>query len=128
MRITPTILHLALRRLITGSLRYTDDYPVTVLRSLWRRSGLRQRDLETALTQFCDNGWLRRYEPAGGRRYRLTIAGSVEMYQPLPPLWLDWRRNWVLYRARRRSRDGIGRRQAPARREQDQQRGPQNRR
>jgi len=125
MHITPTILQFALGRLITGSLRHADDYPITVLRSLWRRTGLRQRDLETVLAQFCENGWLRRYEPAGGRRYRLTLAGSVELHQPVPPLWRDWRRHWVLYRVRRRSRDsiGIGRQQTPTRRRQDRDQG-----
>lgn len=121
MHITPNILQLALRRLITGSLRHTEEYPIGVLRTLWRRTGLRQRDLETVLAQFCDQGWLRRYEPASGRRYRLTIAGSVELHQPPPPLWRDWRRNWVLYRVRRRGRGGLSRRESPTRRAQDRE-------
>ena len=122
MRITPTILQLALGRLITGSLRHAEEYPISVLRTLWRRTGLRQRDLETVLAQFCEQGWLRRYEPASGRRYRLTIAGSVELHQPPPPLWWDWRRNWVLYRVRRRGRGGLNRRDPPTRRAQDRER------
>jgi hypothetical protein len=121
MRITPIVLQLALRRLITGSLRHTEEYPIGVLRTLWRRTGLRQRDLESVLAQFCDRGWLRRYEPASGRRYRLTIAGSVEVHQPPPPLWRDWRSNWVLYRVRRRRRGGMERREPPARRAQDRE-------
>lgn len=121
MRITPTILQLALRRLITGSLRHAEEYPIGVLRTLWRRTGLRQRDLEAALTQFCDQGWLRRYEPASGRRYRLTIGGSVELHQPQPPLWRDWRRNWVLYRARRRRREAGISKESPTRRVQDRE-------
>jgi hypothetical protein len=121
MRITPTILQLALERLITGSLRHAEEYPISVLRTLWRRTGLRQRDLETVLALFCDQGWLRRYEPASGRRYRLTIAGSVELHQPPPPLWRDWRRNWVLYRVRRRGRGGLNRRAPQARRAQDRE-------
>lgn len=121
MRITPNILQLALRRLITGSLRHTEEYPIGVLRTLWRRTGLRQRDLEAVLAQFCDQGWLRRYEPASGRRYRLTVAGSVEIHQPPLPLWRDWRRNWVLYRVRRRRRGSLKRSELPARRAQDRE-------
>jgi len=104
MHITGTTLQLALATLLLDALRYTDHYSPTVLRSVWRRTGLRQRDLDTALTRFCEKGWLRRYQAEGQERYRLTIDGKVILYGEPMSVWKNWREMWLLYRLRRRRR------------------------
>lgn len=107
MRISNTILSLALARLLTGSLRYTDDYSQQVLQLVWRRTGLRQRDLNVALEDFCAQGWLRRYEKDGRERYHLTIEGSVQVNGQHEPRWKHWREDWLLGRLSQRSRTPV---------------------
>lgn len=104
MRISDVILHLALARLFNGSLRYTDNYSPQILGTVWRRTGLRQRDLEASLATYVERGWLRRYQHNGRERYQLTIAGSIELHGQRAPFWKYWRVDWVLERLRRRRR------------------------
>lgn len=104
MRISNTILSLALARLLTGALRYTDDYSPQVLQLVWRRTGLRQRDLDEALEDFCTRGWLRRYEKEGRERYHLTIQGAMQLNGQREPRWKHWREDWLLGRLSQRGR------------------------
>ncbi|AXQ29479.1 hypothetical protein D0B54_12605 [Solimonas sp. K1W22B-7] len=104
MRISPTILTLALARQLSGPLRYTDDYSPQVLDLVWRRTGLRQRDLAVALGTFCEKGWLKRYQREGHERYRLTIDGGIQLHGQRDPLWKHWQEDWMLQRLRQRRR------------------------
>ena len=104
MRISPSVLSVALARQLAGPLRYTDHYPPQILELAWRRTGLRKGDLAAALQQFCERGWLKRLQVEGHERYRLTIDGSVELYGRSEPRWKHWREDWVLQRLRQRRR------------------------
>ncbi len=105
MRISPTVLSLALARQLAGPLRYTDDYSPQVLEMIWRRTGLRQRDLATALEAFCRQGWLRRYQREGHERYHLTIDGGIRLHGQREPYWKHWNEDLMLQRLRQRRRD-----------------------
>lgn len=102
MRVDPSTLHLAFIRMLTGPLRYTQDYAPAVLRVGWRRTGLRTRDLEQVIEEFIADGLLRRYRGEGGERYQLTVNGSVELYAEQGSWWQRWRDAWMLDRIRRR--------------------------
>lgn len=104
MRISPSVLALALARQLSGPLRYTDHYAPQILELAWRRTGLRKGDLPVALQQFCERGWLKRLQVEGRDRYRLTIEGSVELYGRPQPRWKHWREDWVLQRLQQRRR------------------------
>ncbi|PPE71930.1 hypothetical protein C3942_21190 [Solimonas fluminis] len=105
MRISPTVLSLALARQLSGPLRYTDDYSPQVLELVWRRTGLRQRDLALALGDFCERGWLKPYRREGRERYHLTIEGGIQLHGQREPYWKHWREDWLLQRLRQRRRD-----------------------
>lgn len=108
MRIDSSTLHLALVRLLTGPLRYTQDYSPAVLRVSWRRTGLRAPDLEQVLKIFVRKGLLRHYQAEGGVRYQLTVNGSVELYVEHGSWWQRWQDGWMLERLRRRRSLGGG--------------------
>ena len=108
MRISPSVLTVALARQLVGPLRYTDHYAPQILELAWRRTGLRKGDLAAALQQFCERGWLKRLQVEGHERYRLTIDGSVELYGRSESRWRYWREDWVLQRLRQRRRAPIG--------------------
>lgn len=120
MHITGTTLQLALATLLLDALRYTDHYSPAVLRTVWRRTGLRQRDLDTALHRFCEKGWLRRYQAEGQERYRLTVDGKTVLFGEPKRGWKHWREMWLLYRLRRRRGMTQGSPLPPARRQDDQ--------
>lgn len=109
MRIDNSALYLAFARMLTGALRYTQDYSPAVLRVAWRRTGLRARDLEQMLQEFNTQGLLRRYRADGGERYQLTVAGSVELYVDHGSWWQRWHDAWLLDRIRRRHREPAAR-------------------
>jgi hypothetical protein len=115
MRISPTVLSLALARQLAGPLRYTDDYSPQVLELVWRRTGLRQRDLAVALQAFCERGWLKRYQREGRERYHLSIEGGIQLHGQRDPYWKHWREDWVLQRLRQRRRGPVDAGQAQRR-------------
>lgn len=119
MRVDPSALYLAFIRMLTGPLRYTQDYSPAVLRVGWRKTGLRTRDLEQMLEKFVTEGLLRRYQADGGVRYQLTVNGSVELYAQHGGWWQRWHDAWVLDRIRRRRAAAAGAKPQPRQRRRE---------